>query len=341
MNERSLFENIKVLLFLAVTAGVYLLRYFTHETTVTAVEEYYPVALMATGTFYIILFAFFALVLKKGGEYAPVWCFVLGALSFATFLNKNTLGGIYLYLAIVAVLMAMVCVWGRFFFLLIPLYAFGVFIYPGFFLMGAPLLLGSMGYQSKLRPIRRMIIIVGILLAGVVFYISIHSAVPLWNDIYGILSKFNPYMEFHGMDNEEMVHSAKVLELVVFTVMISPYIYMYLKLLHSVGWQAKYVSFLIAGVLPLVEYISQEHPGQVVYFIVFYYLLAVLLPAAWGDAVWIGAVKESVDRIRQLPGWIIFIIYPLCFFPFRRGMICLASRWVTSLIMFRLFGVEI
>ena len=339
--ERSLFENIKVLVFLAVMTGVYLLRYFVHETNVTKLEEYYPVALKATAVFYLLMFVLFFVVLKKGGRPAPLWCAVFCGASAATFLHKNTLGGAYLYLAIITILMVMVCIWGRLFCLLIPLYALGVLIYPGFFLLGAPLVLGAVGYQAKLFPIRRLVIIAGILTAGFVFYISIHSEVPLWEDTYEIMSRFNPYMEFYGMDDETLVHTAKVLELIIFTVMISPYIYMYLRLLHRVKWQAKYVSFLLAGVLPLVEYLSQEHPGQVMWFMTAYYLCAVMLPLLWGDAVWKGAVDELAARIKSFPGWIIFIIYPFCLFPFRRGMICLASRWVTKIIMFRHFGVEV
>ncbi len=339
--NRSLFENIKVMLLLMVMTGLYLLRYFTHETNITKIEEYYLVALMATGVFYMLLFILFALVLKKAGKYAPLWCAVFCGASAATFLHRNTLGGIYLYLAIIMVLMAIVCVWGRLFLLLIPLYALGVFIYPGFFLLGAPVLLGAVGYQAKLRPVKHLVIIVGIVAAGAVFYISTHSEVPLWEDTYEILSKFNPYLEFHGMDDEELVHTAKIMELIIFSVMISPYIYMYLRLLHDVKWQAKYVSFLPVGILPLAEYISQEHPGQVIYFVVAYYLLAVMLPIAWKDAVWTQAVEEMVNRIKRLPGWIIFIIYPFCLFPFRRGMICLASRWLRRFLMFRFFGVEV
>ncbi|MCR5099082.1 MAG: hypothetical protein K6B14_09065 [Lachnospiraceae bacterium] len=339
--ERSLFENIKVMVFLMVMTGVYLLRYFTHETNITKIEEYYPVAIRATAVFYLLMFALFVLVLKKGGKYAHVWCAIFCGMSAATFLHRNTLGGVYLYLAMIMVLMIMVCVWGRLFLLLIPLYALGVFIYPGFFLLGAPMLLGAVGYQSKLRPIRRLVIVAGIITAGAVFYMSIHSEVPLWEDTYGVLSRFNPYMEFHGMDDEEMIHSAKILELIVFTVMISPYIYMYLRILHEVKWQAKYLSFLIAGVLPLAEYISQEHPGQVVWFLMIYYLCAVMFPVIWGDAVWTSALENMVTRIKQIPGWIIFIIWPFCLFPFRRGMICLASRWVTKLIIFRHFGIEV
>ena len=341
LKERSRFENIKVIAFLMVMTGVYLLRYFTHETNITKIEEYYPVALKATAFFYVMMFALFILVLKKGGKYAPVWCALFCGASAATFLHKNTLGGIYLYLAMVMILMAMVCIWGRLFLLLIPIYALGVLIYPGFFLLGAPMLLGAVGYQAKLRPIKRLVIIAGIVVAGAVFYMTIHSDVPLWEDTYDILSKFNPYLEFHGMDDEELVHSAKILELLIFTAMVSPYIYMYLRLLHEVKWQAKYVSFLLAGILPLAEYICQEHPGQVVYFIVIYYLFAVMLPIIWGDAVWTSAVESLVARIRSFPGWIIFIIWPFCLFPFRRGMICLASRWVTKLIMFRMFGIEV
>ena len=339
--KRDLFENIKVLAFLMVMTGVYLLRYFTHETNITKIEEYYPVAVKATAVFYLLMFALFVMVLKKGGKYAPVWCAVFCGASAATFLHKNTLGGAYLYLAAVMILMAMVCIWGRLFCLLIPLYALGVLIYPGFFLLGAPMVLGAVGYQSKLRPIRRLVIIAGILLAGYVFYASTHSEMPLWEDTYEIMSKFNPYMEFCGMDDEELIHTAKTLELIIFTVMISPYIYMYLRLLHKVKWQAKYVSFLLAGVLPLVEYISQEHPGQVVWFMVIYYLCAIEFPIIWGDAVWKDAVDELVTRIKSFPGWIMFIIYPFCLFPFRRGMICLASRWVTKLIMFRHFGIDV
>ena len=238
-------------------------------------------------------------------------------------------------------LMAIVCIWGSYLALMVPLFAIGVIIYPGFFLMGSPLLLGAMGYQSKLRPAARLITLVGIALGGLIFFMGIHSPVPLWEDTYDIMSRFHPYAEFAGLADEKLVHTAKLLELVIFSVMISPYIYMYLRLLHEVHWQAKYLSFLIVGVLPLVEYSTQEHPGQVIYFVVAYYLLAVMLPVVWGDAVWTQALSGLVGRLRQLPGWIILIIYPMCLFPFRRGMICLASRWVTGVIMFRVFGVEI
>ena len=339
--KNSLWENLKILFFIMVVMGVYLLRYFTHETNITKTEEYYPVALMATGVFYLLLILFFGMVINKGGDHAYIWCLIFAGASAGVFLHKNTLGGIYLYLAMIFILMAMICVWGRFFVLLIPLYVLGIYLYPGFFLLGAPMILGPLGYQSKLRPVQRVLIIAGIVAGGVAFYNGIHSIEPLWEDKYGILSKFHPYMEFSGMDDSEMVHTAKIIELIVFAVMISPYIYMYFRTLRETGWQAKYLSFLLAGVMPLVEYITQEHPGQVVYFIVCYYMMAVILPVIWRDAVWQRALGSVVERVRALPGWIIFIIYPMCLFPFRRGMICLASRWVTEFIMFRLYGVEV
>ena len=64
-DKRTRFENIKVLFFLCVMMGVYLLRYFTHETNITKVEEYYRVAVLATGVFYLLLLALFAVILKK------------------------------------------------------------------------------------------------------------------------------------------------------------------------------------------------------------------------------------------------------------------------------------
>ena len=341
MRERGLFENLKILLFLAVMCGVYLVRYFSHQTVVSEVEEYYETALYATGFFYLLLFILFILLLKKTGRYGPVLCLMLGAISFAPFLQINTLGGIYLFLAMIFVLMAIVCVWGRFFFLLIPLFAAGVYLYPGFFLLGAPMILGAIGYQSKLRPVNSWIIFASIIAGGYFFYMGIHSEVPLWEDEYGILAQFHPYMEFAGMMDEELVHTAKVLELIVFSVLISPYIYMYLRLLHDVGWKPKYLSFLLAGVLPLTEYISQEHPGQVMYFILVYYLFAVILPIAWGDAVWVQALDALVSRVRRLPGYLVLLIYPMCLFPLRRGIICLASRWIVNLIMFKYFGAEV
>ena len=326
-------NNLLVLAFFAAMFFMYFMRYFTHEMTLDT-PGYRGIALAATGAFMAGIFIFFFVLLKKTASenrlIVLLWMGLYAGVNFGTFVPKHILGSVYLYIAMVYFLMTVSmlsqkCIW------LLPfLYVFGIYLYPGFYLLAMPPFLGltSLDVPEEKQAFQKRFQIVSLLalLAGTACCIYRAFGNLPFEDPYGVLMATRDYGYFWGLfDNI----TTRIIEAAVFFLFMLPILIILRK-----GRKTR--KFLIPFFPILVEAVVQVHLGICVYYLfaggLLFYLYKVFHEEYYAEAI-----RYRWGTLKEKPGIYILYLYPFALTPFYINHICRATQWIAEHIT-ALFG---
>lgn len=306
---------------------------------------------LVTAVYFVILFGFYALCLKKTKEehlkLVETLLVFLSIFMFPEFLTWNNFGRLDEYLMIVTLLCLLLLVWEKGEFLLIPLCCIAGLIHVGFVFTNVGVILVAILWKAFERTGRErkkyILLFLGCFLSvsALFLYFEIFRH-PLgmteYENIVGLAKSISEDgqsisdslldSEILGLDvfeDEWVWHTKNYVETPIFIILFSPYLmiafHFFKTLIKSARTKIeklKYVMILLGAGTIVPELILKVDYGRWMFCIVAYYCLILLVLSVLGD-------KLVIQNLRETSGWLrtrfsfywVLLIYPIFFVPFR------------------------
>lgn len=306
---------------------------------------------LVTICYYGILFAFYAICLKKTKEEhiklsETVIAFV-SIFMFTEFLTWNNFGRLDEYLMMITLLCLILLIWERGEWLLIPLCCIAGLVHVGFVFTNVGVILVLLLwkiFQKEGRERKKYIVLFAgcFLCVSVLFlYFEIFRQ-PLgmseYEEIVALARSISEDgasisdslldSEILGLDvfeDEWVWHTKNYVETPIFLILFSPYLYIGIRFFKQLIGNAgnrkekwKYIIVLLGAGTIVPELILKVDYGRWMFCIVAYYCLTIVALIALGDSYLTEQLKNTGRWLKEKCSfyWVL-LIYPIIFVPFR------------------------
>ena len=304
-----------------------------------------------TFLFFVILFWFYAVCLKKCTERmykeARYLILFLSIFTFPMFLSAENFGRLDVYLLSIVILSCILVLYEKWEWLIVPLSVVAMLIHPGYVFMDINLLLVLLLYKvlSVPREKRKKYIVllaVTFLVVSVLFLYFEFFSHPQDTEIYEEIvatakslsdngQNYHDHLINHDILGQNVFwdewdwHIVNFIEFPIFLIFFSPYIYLigrfYWNLIKKEQERTRRFAYIFivmgAGTL-LPEMVLKTDYGRYMFALIFYYIACVLILLALGDEGATMRVKELTGFLRNNMTLSIFLImYAFLFVPFR------------------------
>lgn len=306
---------------------------------------------LVTVCYYGILFAFYALCLRKTKEehmkLSECVIVFLSIFMFTEFLTWNNFGRLDEYLMMITLLCLILLVWEKGEWLLIPLCAAAGLVHVGFVFTNVGVILVILLWKIFQREGRErkkyMILFAGCFLCVSILFLYFEMfRQPLGRNEYeeivalarsvsedGVsISDSLLDSEILGLDvfeDEWVWHTKNYVETPIFLLLFSPYLFIAVRFFRNLIKNAQnaadrwnYLIVLLGAGTIVPELILKVDYGRWMFCIIAYYCLVVLALIALGDSYLIGQLKHTGRWLKEKCSfyWVL-LIYPIIFVPFR------------------------
>ncbi len=312
-------------------------------------EAIYFFTIVVTVIFFVMLFVFFKISLKRVAEkdltntmYIIVFFSVF---TFPMFLTLENFGRLDEYLVLLTVICCVLIVIEKVEWLIIPICTFCVILHQGFVFMNVNIILVLLFYkmlmcERKKRKYYIFIFATVLVICSVFFlYFELFSHVRgelIYDEIVSTAKSlsqtgedFSESLVNHeilGLDvyeEERVYHLMNKDETPIFLAFFCPYIIMgimfFVRLFKNKSTKEKWVyAAVVAGAVTILpEAILKVDFGRYIYAALFYYLGIVICLMAMNDKGITSQVDDTLKRIKNVvPASKVLIVYPFIFMPF-------------------------
>ena len=324
MEYKKKFKNHYMMIFFVAMFGMYFARYYTHAFTFD--DAYLLKAQGITVLYILMLLGFFWWILKKSTveNRMPLLLALglLGGINFGTYVRKEMLGTVFLYLVILYLVMIWMLLQKNVAVLMGIPYLIGICLYPGFLFLALPIFL----FASAKNILKKRWMAPTIIVLGVMLFVLKAAGVLGWQDGYGVLEAVGDYFNLSlSFSNLPL----KIVEAVITVLLFTPCLYAGRKYLTKRK---------MLMLLPLLgEIVLGQHMGMFVFYVLSFGITCFLYGVLYEEE-YLQKIKEFYFEIQKYPGFYILYIYPFLFTPLRLQHVCAATGWIMSYIEF-LIGV--
>lgn len=318
-----------------------------------------------TMIYFIILFAFFMLCLKRCKitiseeiKYIIIF-FTIWAIPM--FVSKYNFGRLDIYCVMLSLLGAIVLIVEKWEWLVVPFSALGVMVHQGnvFMFLNIILLLlvyKALSNEGKKRKKYIVLFILSFLVASALFlYFEFFSHVngeEIVDEVRSVAASLRYDNKYHkdvikheilGIDvseSERDYHLANFVQFPIFVLLMMPHIVIGVMLFRNIIKRAespidkfKYFMVSIGSATILPDLILKCDYGRWMFAIIAYYAVVILALLAMKDEIVTSELKSLMAKVdNKIPGAIVLLIYPMLFQPLQDVTICsLVAEWASKI----------
>lgn len=314
--------------------------------------------LVATTLYVVLLFLFFYTILVKCSESMMkntqylILFFTFFAVSM--FVTKYNFGRFDVYLLMLSIIAALLLIYEKAEWLVVPLSAIGVMIHQGnvFYFLNIILVLliyKALSSEGKKRNKYILLFVLSFLVASVLFlyfeFFSRGNGEAIVDEITTVATALRFDGDIHediisheilGIDlteSEIKYRYKNIVEFPIFILLMSPYLVIVFKFFKNIIYKAQtkldkckyfFVAIGVGTMIPTI--ILKCDFGRWMFMIMAYYFVVILSLIAMKDKIVEEEVKNTFVKIRSLgPAAIALFVYPLLFLPFKDVVISQVS----------------